>query len=179
MWRRDFLRDLLMISLLLTGCVALGLIVNQYRKFSLPLVYSSPEARLNSAVTSIDAKSSSDASLGADVDKKEMRRISTDNSALILDARSKTFFELGHIPSALSLPRDDFEKSYQNLQKTLSSYWSKPIVVYCSDSGCHDSQLVGEALHKLGYQDVRLFRGGWDEWIGANLPTRQGCDCGD
>ncbi len=179
MWRRNFLRDLLIISLLLTGSIALGLIVNQHRKSSLPLVYSSPEARLNNAVASIGTKPSSDITFGADVDKKEMRRISTDNSALILDARSKTFFELGHIPSALSLPRDDFEKSYQSLQKTLSSNLSKTIVVYCSDSDCPDSKRVGEALRKLGYQDVRLFRGGWDEWIGANLPTQQGCSCGD
>jgi rhodanese-related sulfurtransferase len=178
-WGRKFLRDLLMIPLLLAGCLALGLVVNQSRESSLPLVYSSPEARLNSAVTIIGAKPLLDASFGADVDKNEMRRISADNSALILDARPKTFFELGHIPSAISLPRDDFEKSYQSLQKILSSYWTKPIVVYCSDSGCPDSRLVGEALHKLGYRDVRLFRGGWDAWIDANLPTRQGCDCGD
>jgi len=179
MRRRNFLRDFLMIPVLLTGCVAFGLIVNQHRQSPLPLVYSSPEARLKSAVTSIGAKPSSTASLGADVDKKEMLRISADHSALILDARPQTFFELGHIPSALSLPRDDFEKSYQSLQKILSPYWGKPIVVYCSDSGCRDSQLVGEALHKLGYQNVRLFRGGWDEWINADLPTQQGCDCGD
>ena len=179
MWKKVILHDLLIIPLLLTGCLALGLIVNSCRKTSLPLTYLSPEARLNIAVAYLGGTAPSEVPLGADVDKKEMRKISTDPSVLILDARPQTFFELGHIPSAMSLPRDDFKKSYQSLQKTLSSYRNKTIVVYCSDGGCPDSRLVGEALRKLGYQDIRLFRGGWDEWIGASSPTQQGCDCGD
>jgi len=179
MWRKKISRDILALPLLFAGCLVLGLIVNKSRKSPLPLAYLSPASRMNTAVANIGAPTLSGVALSADVSKKEMRKISTDESALILDARPQTFFKLGHIPSALSLPRDDFSAGYQGLQKTLSSYRNKTIVVYCSDSGCPDSRLVGESLRKLGYQDVRLFRGGWDEWVGANLPTQQGCGCGD
>jgi 3-mercaptopyruvate sulfurtransferase SseA len=151
----------------------------------------------------LGSSTSSEVALGADVDKREMRNISASHSALILDARPQSIFTLGHIPSALNLPRNDFKKSYQGLQKMLSSYWNKAIVVYCSERNCPDSRLVGEALRRLGYQDVRLFRGGWDEWVDneqaddgqadgeqvngaqvdgepvyASLPTPEGCGCG-
>jgi rhodanese-related sulfurtransferase len=179
MWKKALLHDLLTIPLLLMASLGLGLIFNACRKAPLPITYLNPETRLNIAVAYLGAPALSEMDLGIDVDKKEMHRISADQSALILDARPRTFFELGHIPSAVNLPRDDFKASYQNLQRTLSSYWNKTIVVYCSDSGCPDSRLVGEALRKLGYQDVRLFRGGWDEWIDANSPTQQGCNCED
>lgn len=171
------LRDILVIPLLLAGSLALGLIVNECRKTPLPLVYLSPEARLNSLIEDTDASTLSEVALGADVDEKEMRKIITSHSALILDARPHASYAYGHIPSAMSLPRDDFIKSYQILQKTLSSYWNKTIVVYCSNRGCPDSRLVGEALRKLGYKDVRLYRGGWNEWIDAELPAQSRCGC--
>jgi rhodanese-related sulfurtransferase len=173
MTNRAIVQDLLGVWVLMTACIIAGLTINEIRSTPLPLVYSSPQMRLNQSVGELEHAPSVSVRLDRDVDRKEMQQISTGHLTLILDARPEIFFRLGHIPSALSLPRDDFENRYHVLQTTLESYRDKPMVVYCSSSDCPDSQMVAEALQKLGYQHVRLFRGGWNEWESANLPEEK------
>jgi rhodanese-related sulfurtransferase len=173
MYRKIIIQDFIGVWLLFTGCLLGGLVANEIRLAPLPLVYSSPESRLNQTVEHLGATTSPSSALEGDVKREEMQKISSNRLALILDARPEIFYRLGHIPSALSLPRDDFEKSYGALQSTLVSYRDKPLVVYCSSTECHDSQMVADALQKLGYEHVRLFRGGWSEWENASLPEEK------
>ena len=220
----------MMVTLLLTGCFGCGLLINEMRNPSLPLVYLTPEHRLNDViqemaasgaaptgsiedhqlapnssipianarppspvaspmvelkpeyllndvVQAMSASSTAPVSLEPEVNLKEMHQIVTDHSALILDARPRSLFQAGHLPSAESLPRDDFKRWYQVLENQLDSHRDKAIVVYCSSHDCPDSQLVAEALRKLGYKNLRVFRGGWKEWEGANFPKAKGCGC--
>jgi rhodanese-related sulfurtransferase len=102
-----------------------------------------------------------------------MQRISVGRAALILDARPEIFYRFGHIPSALSLPRDDFENGYRALGAVLQRDRQQVLVVYCAGNDCQDSQMVGEALQRLGYPHVRLFRGGWSDWESENLPVEK------
>ena len=172
-------RDILGAILLFSGCIALGLGTDLTLEKPLPFTYISPVGRLENETKTMNRPVALAPISITTVTKKELSRISADRSALILDARPRIFFKLGHIPNALSLPRDDFKMSYQKLQETLSSYRDKSIVVYCSDIDCPDSRMVAEALQRLGYSHVRLFLGGWDEWVDSHLATQQGCHCGD
>ena len=45
------------------------------------------------------------------------------------------------------------------------------IITYCSGFGCPDSFDLGVLLIELGYQDVRVFEGGYPEWRDAGLPV--------
>lgn len=171
------LYDLVAVSLLATASLGLGLVTNRVRNPPLPLVYSTPEARLDVIVQEMGIAEKLPLALDAEVSLNEMKQISSDHSALILDVRSASFFQAGSIPSSLNLPHDDFKKSYGVLQRTLDPYRNKTIVVYCSGKDCPDSRMVAEALRKLGYRHLRLFRGGWAEWNGANLPKTKGCNC--
>ena len=173
MLKKLILQDLLGVWLLLTGCFAVGLVVNETRAKPLPLVYSDQQARLQQSVEKIASSANLPIALDGDVDREEMQKVSATKSTLILDARPEIFYRLGHIPSALSLPRDDFENRYQVLQGTLTSHRDKALIVYCSSSDCHDSQMVAEALQKLGYPHVRIFRGGWSDWGSASLPEEK------
>jgi len=170
---KKIVQDLIGVWLLLTGCLIGGILINEMRSSPLSLVYSSPGSRLNQSVEQLGAKTTTPIALDGDVDRDEMLQISVNRVALILDARPEIFYRLGHIPSAMSLPRDDFEKQYQALRSTLQTYRDKSLVVYCSSSDCHDSQVVADALQKLGYPHVRLFRGGWSEWENASLPEEK------
>lgn len=173
MFKKLIVHDFIGVWLLLTGCLIGGLVINEMRPMPLSLVYSSPESRLNQTVEQLGSTAAVPVALDGDVDRDEMQKISSNHVALILDARPEIFYRFGHIPSALSLPRDDFEKQYQVLQSTLQSHRAEPMVVYCSGSDCHDSQMVADALQKLGYPHVRLFRGGWNDWENASLPEEK------
>jgi rhodanese-related sulfurtransferase len=173
MLKKIVLQDVVGLWLLLTGCLIGGLVLNEMRPAPLPLVYSPPQTRLDHSVEHLNSTENSAVALDGDVAREEMRKLSANRAALILDARPEIFFRLGHIPSALSLPRDDFEKQYQALQAVLQSHRANALVVYCSSPDCHDSQMVADALQKLGYAHVRLFRGGWSDWENANLPEEK------
>ena len=173
MWKKLILKDAMGVWMLLTGCLAAGIILNEMRAQPLPLVYSSPAARLDQAVERLGEGKPLPLQNEGDVSLEEMQKIIAGRAALILDARPEVFYRVGHIPSALSLPRDDFENGYRVMAPVLEPHRDQVLVVYCSGSDCRDSQLVGEALRRLGYAHVRLFRGGWGEWEGENLPEEK------
>ena len=43
------------------------------------------------------------------------------------------------------------------------------VIAYCSGFGCPDSFDLGVLLIESGYQDVRVFEGGYPEWRDAGL----------
>jgi rhodanese-related sulfurtransferase len=167
------LQDVICIWLLLTGCLIGGVALNEMRPSPIPLVYSSPASRLNQTIAQLETSSPAALALDGDISRDDVQKATLDHAALILDARPEIFYRLGHIPSALSLPRDDFEKQYPIVKETLQSHREQPLIVYCASSDCHDSQMVADALLKLGYLHIRVFRGGWSDWENANLPEEK------
>ena len=158
MSKKLILQDIVKLWLLLIACLLGGLVLNEIRAKPLAIGYSSPPSNVN---------------VDGDVATDEMEKISDSRAAIILDARPEIFYRLGHIPSAFSLPRDDFDRQYQVLQATLESQRKNPLIVYCSSSECHDSRMVADDLQKLGFTQVRLYRGGWSDWQSANLPVEK------
>ena len=169
MWKKLILKDAMGVWMLLTGCLATGVILNEMRPQPFPLVYSPPASRLDQAVEKLGEGRPRPLPKEGDVSLEEMQKIIDGRAALVLDARPEIFYRVGHIPSAFSLPRDDFENGYRVLARALEAHRDQVLVVYCSGSDCHDSQMVGDALRRLGYAHVRLFRGGWAEWEVENL----------
>jgi rhodanese-related sulfurtransferase len=171
-------------AMLLTGAACIGLLINQCRDHQLPLVYVSKKGRMEDAVKQIEVSSdgTTDVSQATAVqDAIEPREISLDDfrqyvnkgDALILDARPEIFHRLGHVPGALSLPREDFDAAYAKLRSRLETDKGQSLLVYCSDAACEDSQMVADGLSKLGYRRVFVFKGGWDEWEAAHLPEEK------
>jgi len=173
MLKRMILHDVIRLWVLLTTCLLGGLILNEMRPKPLDLVYVPPHARLGQSVARLGASASVTTVPDGDVARDELERLVADRGALILDARPEVFYRIGHIPTALSLARDDFDVRYPVLKASLQVWGSLPLIVYCSSSECDDSRMVADALHKLGYMHVRVFRGGWYDWTGANLPQEK------
>jgi rhodanese-related sulfurtransferase len=169
----SLVEDSVRVWILLIVSLVVGLAVNEIRSNPLSLIYMPPESRLNEAVKNMGASLNSFSVSGPDASLEEMKGISVQRTELILDARPMIFYRLGHIPSALSLPRDDFKNQYIALQKILNGNQDKRMVVYCAGSNCNDSQMVANALRKLGYQKVQIFREGWAKWQEANLPVEK------
>ena len=106
-----------------------------------------------------------------------------DPGIVLLDARPRDMYtgkvvqhsiQGGHIPGAINIvslegvdgqtqawkSRDDLAPLYRNVPK------DKTVYAYCHDG--FRSTLAWLQLKHLGYRDVRVYNGGWDDW-GNNL----------
>ncbi len=87
---------------------------------------------------------------------------------VILDARPADDFEQAHIPGARSLPESDWAKLLPRVLQNLS--FDHEIVVYCSGIECESAEEVAARLQEVGYSNVKVYAGGWDEWEEHDLP---------
>jgi rhodanese-related sulfurtransferase len=150
--------------------LGIGLGLNHFRARPLPLVYQSPKERFEAELTKVIHAPPFQVTQLQTIGLGEFRHLVQDHSALILDARASVFYREGHVPGALNLSRDNFARDYERLSLVLKAARDKPIVAYCSGGDCHDSKLVASALVSLGFTQVQVFHGGWEEWTKAGLP---------
>jgi rhodanese-related sulfurtransferase len=94
-----------------------------------------------------------------------------DKGALFLDARPIDFYKMEHIPGALPLPEDDFDKAFARIEPTLRTRFD--LVVYCSGYGCEASHIVAGKLKEKGIQ-AAILNEGWPAWQEAKYPTTTG-----
>jgi rhodanese-related sulfurtransferase len=168
------LRDFVGVALLAIASLAVGLVMNRLSDRPLPIVYQTTEQRFDAELTTLVTAPPFKIAPAATVGLEEFRSAVESKSALILDARPSVFFEQGHVPRALNLARDAFARDYRQLAPVLKPATDKPIIVYCAGGDCHDSRLVANALMSLGFSNVRVFTGGWEEWSKARLPVSTG-----
>ena len=158
-----------LIVLLAVGSLALGLVGNRFRTNPLPLVYRDQAVRLEASLPRAELAPETPPAPG-DLSLPHFLALVQSGKLLILDARPAVFYRLGHVPGALSVPREEFPAAYARIKARLEGRRTEPIVVYCSDDSCEDSRLVQAALLKMGYGRVAVFPGGWSEWNDAGLP---------
>ncbi len=198
-WPQTLGRELLAIWIMVLIAACVGLALNQFHDTPLPLVYAPKAERLQQVVEKMIAETSELARAGApphtrdatkdttppadfpppsdtvrDIDLATVQKIAEGKaSGILLDARPEIFHRLGHIPRAISLPREAFEADYAKNRPLLEADKAQRIVVYCSGASCEDSQMVADALVKLSYTRVFVFRGGWSDWTAEHLPEEK------
>jgi rhodanese-related sulfurtransferase len=94
-----------------------------------------------------------------------------DKGHLFLDARLKMSYDHEHIPGALALPVDDFDRAFAALEPRLRSTFD--IVVYCASSACDASHETARMLRERGIH-VAILQGGWQDWTDAGYPVKGG-----
>jgi rhodanese-related sulfurtransferase len=92
--------------------------------------------------------------------------------AVLVDARSAELYAEGHLPGARSLPLEEMDEQLEALRLAVPT--EAVIITYCAGYGCPDSFDQGVRLLAAGWQDVRVFEGGYPEWRDAGLPVEQG-----
>lgn len=148
-------------ALLLVAGASFGFILNLCRKEPLSWVYLDPEQRLQQSVQSAPTALS-------EISIEELKGMMVQKeNVLLIDARSRIFYQAGHLPEALNLPQDDFERGYNQLRDQLQTNGGRKIIVYCSDSDCHDSEKVAVRLVKAGIGKIAIFSGGYEAWKDA------------
>lgn len=168
---RGLFGDLAVVILIAAISLAAGIGINRFRADPLPLNYQSPTQRLDAQLSEIIAHPPFRITNLQTMGLADFRRVVKGHAALILDARAAPYYLQGHVPGALNLSRENFARDYRRLSAVLKANRDKPIVVYCSGGDCHDSRMVGSALLSLGYDQVKVFTGGWTSWTQAGMPV--------
>jgi rhodanese-related sulfurtransferase len=88
-----------------------------------------------------------------------------------MDAREEEAYDDGHIPGAMNVPYDKLPKYYGTITSTIAK--DQIIVCYCWGPNCDFSDNLASELAMMGYKNVVVFRGGWDEWQEAGYPIER------
>jgi len=88
-------------------------------------------------------------------------------SHILVDVREDNEFTAGHAAGAVHLGKGIIERDIE----TKIPDKSATLVLYCG--GGFRSALAGEAIQKMGYQNVISLDGGWRAWNEAGLPTEK------
>jgi len=140
---------------------ALGLLMNQARSNTLPLVAAwSPETRLTA-----DSRENMVVSLD------EARNLCLDKKAIFLDARSSEEYARGHIRCAQNIPWQSFDEFIDRVFETIpDNAW---IVTYCDGEHCSLSEDLAKELLSMGYERVKVLPNGWTRWRETGFPTQK------
>ncbi len=88
----------------------------------------------------------------------------------VVDALPASYYATQHLPGALNLVEEDVAVRADQLLPDRDA----PIVTYCSNRSCGNSQAVASKLEQLGYRNVRKYADGIQDWVQAGLPTESG-----
>jgi len=90
-----------------------------------------------------------------------------DRGALFLDARPRDFWRMSRIPGALSLPEEEYETTFGELETRIRR--ASAVVVYCGGYGCEASHSVARKLRERGIP-AGILDEGLPAWEDAALP---------
>ena len=102
------------------------------------------------------------------VSLEQAREVVSGSGVLVLDARSASDFDKGHLPGAVSFPNATRSESYYELAALLQP--EQPLIVYCSSKTCDDALQLALFLREQGSQKIHLFADGFEAWREAGLP---------
>ncbi|HEU4930287.1 MAG TPA: rhodanese-like domain-containing protein [Candidatus Krumholzibacteria bacterium] len=148
----------------------LGIVVNAVRPNGVALIQSGePVSTAQHGATADSAAADTTHALaeGA-ISLAEMKRLFDAGTAIILDARDPAEYEQGHIPGAINIPYDRIPEYFDVLQSQVPM--DAHVVVYCRSLTCDFSDQLATELKIIGYQNISIFSGGWDQWSTAGYP---------
>ncbi len=83
-------------------------------------------------------------------------------SRILIDVRLKDIYDMGHLPGALSFPLHEFDQRKEEFFQKIKPH--DPVLVYCSGVTCTDSHTFAARLRGLGFTNVKVYAGGFQEW---------------
>lgn len=82
---------------------------------------------------------------------------------LWLDARTAEAYRNAHVPGAILLNEDEWEKQLPGFLQVWQP--ATKVIVYCDSAACGASQAVALRLQReLQLTDVHVLKGGWSAW---------------
>ncbi len=104
------------------------------------------------------------ASFLSDLDFREVAAGVKRGSFHLMDARTASEFERGHLPGAQSVPVGSGTEELFRVRTGLRTD-ARPVVVYCAGVLCEDADELATRLHGIAPdKQIFIYRGGWEEW---------------
>jgi rhodanese-related sulfurtransferase len=100
----------------------------------------------------------------------EAKKYFDSRSAMFIDSRHEFEYKVGHIRGAINISLTDFEMHRTRLEGIQRD---RLILIYCDGADCNSSLELSLKLIELGYNNVKIFYGGWEEWKNNNLPVEK------
>jgi mannose-6-phosphate isomerase-like protein (cupin superfamily) len=88
------------------------------------------------------------------------------DSVTVVDALPPEPYGRRHLPGALNLVEEDSDDHVAGVLPDRAA----TIVTYSTDADCARGPALAARLEALGYRDVRVYREGIEDWVGAGLP---------
>jgi len=95
-------------------------------------------------------------------DPEIIKQIVQDKKRIILDVRPGEIYNQGHLPGALSFPLMEFDQKIIQILDSINR--QSALLIYCSSVECTDSHTFAQRLTNLGYDNVKVFSGGFRQW---------------
>ncbi len=101
------------------------------------------------------------------ITREELReKVERGDEFVLVDALSAQHYESSHLPGAVNLPLEFVDEA----EKVLPDRGAE-IVVYCMNTDCAASGEEVRELKEMGYENVRHYVEGKQDWIEAGLPV--------
>lgn len=98
-----------------------------------------------------------------------------DEGVVFIDGRPPEEFAAGHIKGAVNIPYKEFkDKTTEQKLEILKAYdKEKPLVSYCGGGDCEISIDNAYEMAKAGYNELKIYLGGYKEWEELGYPTEK------
>jgi rhodanese-related sulfurtransferase len=83
----------------------------------------------------------------------------------LVDVRGKEEYASEHIKGAMNIPLEELDRAKQLLKP------AELVIVYCDSFVCSASSSAAKMLVKMGFANVRDYKGGIREWKMGGLPV--------
>lgn len=104
------------------------------------------------------------------ITRTELQKLIAAGEVTVVDALGGSYYEQQHLPDAVTLVAKEVGSRAEEILPDRHA----AIVTYCSNPSCPNSGDVADLLSRAGYINVRKYREGIEDWVGAGLPTESG-----
>ncbi len=103
------------------------------------------------------------------IDRDELLvKLGSTEPPTLVEALGSAYYADAHLPGAVNIPPDQVDRlAPGTLPDTAAE-----AVVYCS-STCDNARIVARRLQQLGYQRIRIYAGGKEDWVEHGLPVER------
>ena len=104
------------------------------------------------------------------ITRQELQAAIFAGEVTVVETLGPLYYEDAHLPGAINIPHTEVAQ----LAPQLLPDKGAPIVTYCSNTACRNSEIAAAQLRSLGYSNVRKYAEGKDDWRAAGLPLQSG-----